>query len=110
MAAFGLDERTVAHWLVSAGQHCQRVHEHLVEQGQVDGVDGLEAVEVDGEVTDLQVVDAECVGSDGGHAGCTAFLRAAGLLRPSHPAAFGSRDVSPAGISRMTTMNRAPWK
>jgi transposase-like protein len=36
VAAFGLDERTVAHWLVSAGQHCQRVHEHLVEQGQVD--------------------------------------------------------------------------
>jgi hypothetical protein len=36
VAAFGLDERTVARWLVSAGQHCQRVHEHLVEQGQVD--------------------------------------------------------------------------
>jgi hypothetical protein len=36
VAAFGLDERTVARWLVSAGRHCQRVHEHLVEQGQVD--------------------------------------------------------------------------
>src|SRR5688572_8175850 len=36
VAAFGLDERTVARWLVSAGQHCQRVHEHLVEQGQLD--------------------------------------------------------------------------
>ena len=36
VAAFGLDERTVARWLMSAGQHCQRVHEHLVEQGQVD--------------------------------------------------------------------------
>lgn len=36
VAAFGLDERTVARWFVSAGQHCQRVHEHLVEQGQVD--------------------------------------------------------------------------
>jgi hypothetical protein len=36
VAAFGLDERTVARWLVGAGQHCQRVHEHLVEQGQVD--------------------------------------------------------------------------
>ncbi len=36
VAAFGLDERTVARWLASAGQHCQRVHEHLVEQGQVD--------------------------------------------------------------------------
>jgi hypothetical protein len=36
VAAFGLDERTVARWLVEAGRHCQRVHEHLVEQGQID--------------------------------------------------------------------------
>ena len=36
VAAFGLDERTVARWLARAGTHCQRVHEHLVEQGQVD--------------------------------------------------------------------------
>ena len=31
VAAFGLDERTVGRWLACAGQHCQRVHEHLVE-------------------------------------------------------------------------------
>src|SRR5215210_4997417 len=36
VAAFGLDERTVAAWQARAGGHCQRVHEHLVEQGQVD--------------------------------------------------------------------------
>jgi hypothetical protein len=36
VAAFGLDERTVARWLAGAGQHCQRVHESLVEQGQLD--------------------------------------------------------------------------
>jgi transposase-like protein len=36
VAAFGLDERTVARWLLEAGRHGQRVHEHLVEQGQVD--------------------------------------------------------------------------
>jgi hypothetical protein len=36
VAAFGLDERTVARWFARAGQHCQRVHAHLVEQGQVD--------------------------------------------------------------------------
>ena len=29
--AFGLDERTVRAWLARAGQHCQQVHEHLVE-------------------------------------------------------------------------------
>jgi transposase-like protein len=33
---FLLDERTVATWLQRAGQHCQRVHQHLVQQGQVD--------------------------------------------------------------------------
>jgi len=36
VAAFGLDERTVARWFGQVGQHCQRIHEHLVEQGQVD--------------------------------------------------------------------------
>jgi transposase-like protein len=36
VAAFGLDERTVADWQARAGQHCQRVHEGLVEQGQID--------------------------------------------------------------------------
>jgi hypothetical protein len=36
VAAFGLDERTVALWFLEAGRHGQRVHEHLVEQGQVD--------------------------------------------------------------------------
>ncbi len=36
VAAYGVDERTVAAWQARAGQHCQRVHEHLVEQGQVD--------------------------------------------------------------------------
>ena len=36
VAAFGLDERTVAAWLVRAGGHCQPVQQHLVQQGQVD--------------------------------------------------------------------------
>ena len=36
VAEFGLDERTVARWFLEAGRHCQRIHEHLVEQGQVD--------------------------------------------------------------------------
>ena len=34
VAAFGLDERTVADWQARAGQHCQQVHEHIVQQGQ----------------------------------------------------------------------------
>lgn len=32
VAAFGLDERTVSDWQRRAGEHCQKVHEHLVEQ------------------------------------------------------------------------------
>ena len=36
VVAFGLDERTVAAWLARGGQQAERVHEHLVQQGQVD--------------------------------------------------------------------------
>ena len=36
VAAFGLDERTVAAWLTRAGQHGQQVHQHVVQHGQVD--------------------------------------------------------------------------
>lgn len=36
VAAFGLDERTVAAWLLRAGQHCQQVHQSVVQRGQVD--------------------------------------------------------------------------
>jgi transposase-like protein len=32
VAAFGLDERAVADWQARAGQHCERVHEQLVQQ------------------------------------------------------------------------------
>jgi transposase-like protein len=41
--AFGLDERTVCNWHRRAGQHCQQVHEHLVESRQHD----LEQVQAD---------------------------------------------------------------
>ena len=34
--AFDLDERTVCNWQKRAGQHCQQVHEHLVESSQHD--------------------------------------------------------------------------
>jgi transposase-like protein len=36
VAAFGLDERTVAAWVSRAGQHGQQVHQHVVQQGHVD--------------------------------------------------------------------------
>jgi transposase-like protein len=36
VAAFGLDERTVADWRDLAGRHGQRGHEHQVLQGQID--------------------------------------------------------------------------
>ena len=34
--AFGLDERTVASWRDRAGNHCQQVHQAVVQQGQLD--------------------------------------------------------------------------
>jgi transposase-like protein len=36
VAACGLDERPVAAWLTRAGQPCQQVHQHVIQQGQVD--------------------------------------------------------------------------
>src|SRR5947209_18770824 len=36
VAAFGLDERTIAAWRDRAGRHGQRVHEHHVLSGQID--------------------------------------------------------------------------
>jgi transposase-like protein len=36
IAAFGLDERTIAEWQRKAGQHAKRVQEQLVCQGRVD--------------------------------------------------------------------------
>jgi transposase-like protein len=41
--AFLLDERTVRDWQKRAGQHCQQVHEHLIENHQHD----LEQVQAD---------------------------------------------------------------
>jgi IS1 family transposase len=34
--AFGLDERTVARWRDRAGQHCEKVHQAVVEQAVID--------------------------------------------------------------------------
>jgi transposase-like protein len=36
VAAFGVDARTVATWLRRAGHHGPQVHQHVVQQGQVD--------------------------------------------------------------------------
>lgn len=35
VAAFDLDERTVARWQRESGSQCRRVHEHLVETGRL---------------------------------------------------------------------------
>jgi transposase-like protein len=36
VAAFGLDERTVADWQQKAGAHCQHVHQHYLETKKLD--------------------------------------------------------------------------
>ena len=38
VAAFGLDERTVADWLGKAGAHCKQVHEQLVRHVELEHV------------------------------------------------------------------------
>jgi hypothetical protein len=38
--AYGVDERTVASWRDRAGKQCQRVHQAIVEQGQLDLIQG----------------------------------------------------------------------
>jgi hypothetical protein len=36
VAAFGLDERTLARWQRESGLQCKRVHQHMVEAGRVE--------------------------------------------------------------------------
>src|SRR6266851_941891 len=36
VVTFAVDERTVADWQARAGEHCRKIHEHLVGQGQVE--------------------------------------------------------------------------
>ena len=36
VAAFGIDERTLARWQRESGLQCKRVHEHIVEAGRVE--------------------------------------------------------------------------
>ena len=71
VAAFGFDERTVGLWLARAGQHCQAVHEHVVERprqlGQVQA-DELR-VEVQGRIVWMAM--AVMVGTVGALSGST---------------------------------------
>jgi transposase-like protein len=43
--AFGLDERTVKNWQKKAGEHCEQVHQHLVE-GQARDLRHVQADEI----------------------------------------------------------------
>jgi transposase-like protein len=36
VGAFGFDERTVAHWQLVAGQHCERFHEHWTKEHPIE--------------------------------------------------------------------------
>jgi hypothetical protein len=36
VAAFGIDERTVARWQRESGSQCRRIHEYLIEAGKVE--------------------------------------------------------------------------
>lgn len=36
VAAFGLDERTIADWQARTGQHCERIQEHIIQTRKID--------------------------------------------------------------------------
>ena len=36
VAAFGIDERTIARWQRESGLQCKRVHQHMLEAGRVE--------------------------------------------------------------------------
>jgi hypothetical protein len=63
--AYGLDERTVAGWRDRAGKQCQRVHQVLIEQGQLDLLH-VQAEDQEGEGPRHGRVDG--IGPDGFHA------------------------------------------
>ena len=46
VAAFGIDERTVASWQQRAGEHCQQVHQHLVQQPRDPDLIGTDEIRV----------------------------------------------------------------
>ena len=83
-----------------------------LQEGEVDAVDRLEAVEVDGQVADLEVVLAE---ERGGHAAASGSdgarsCRTADRRGQRRPFSFDHSEAMPPGRNRMTTMNSAPWK
>ena len=82
VAAFGLDERTVARWQARAGAQSQRVHEHLVQAGRVElgqvQADELR-VRIVGEV--LWLASASAVPSRLWHGGAVSATRDRALIR-----------------------------
>jgi transposase-like protein len=64
VAAFGLDERTVAEWLRRSGEHCQEVHEKLVgEQKLVLGQVQADEIRVKAQGETLWLAQAIMVGT-----------------------------------------------
>jgi hypothetical protein len=74
--------------------------EPALEERDVDALDRLEAVEVDGQIADLEVVLAD---ERDRH-------RAASTRRDTSDFSFGYSEVMPNGRKSRTTMNNPPWK
>jgi IS1 family transposase len=60
-AAFGYDARTVRQWVADSGQHCQQVHEHLVEQPRSHPQIQADEIRVKGQGVILWVAMALCM-------------------------------------------------
>jgi hypothetical protein len=106
----GVDQRGLAR-TVGADEEV----EPTLQQRDVDSFDRLEAVEVDGQVPDLEVVLTE---ERGGHATASAptvgFVAIDARLAADRPAtrpfSFVPSEAKPPGRNSITTMNSAPWK
>src|SRR5579864_5799871 len=62
VAAFGLDERTVASWLSRSGEHCQAVHEEVVGKAKLDlGQVQADELKVKTQRGSVWMAMAECV-------------------------------------------------
>ena len=125
VAAFGLDERTVARWQARAGAHRRRVHEHLVQGGRAElaqvQADELRARAVGGVLWLASALSApRATGRRSGRcsSGCEPAARSGRLCcapmgwpaTPSRPSGCSARPGGPGGAAaRASSCRPACW-
>ncbi len=105
VAAFGVDERTVATWQAAAGTHGRRVQDHLVEAGRVE-LGHVQADELRGKLVGgvVWLATALAVPSRLWRGGAISVRRDEALLR----AVCGRVRAAAAGAARSDQQRRVP--